>query len=84
MDRAIFDLNLGVEATSLYILACAIIDQGETATLERIRLQWNASEQDLFHAIEVLIDRGVLAAESPVHERESLHINPKEKWRPLT
>jgi hypothetical protein len=81
MDQAIFDMNLGVEATSLYILTCAIIDQGEIATLERIRFQWNASQDELLNAMEELILHGVLSAEVPVQESEPIYINPKEKWR---
>jgi hypothetical protein len=81
MDRAIFDMNLGVEATSLYILACAIIDQGEIATLERIRGQWNASEDDLLNGLKTLIRHNVISAESSVQENGALHINPKGKWR---
>ena len=80
MDRAIFDMKLGVEATSLYILICALSDQGEAPTLDRIRLQWNGSTEELLHAAEELVRHGIADGSVPVHENEPLHINPKEKW----
>ena len=44
MDRAIFELNAGVEATSLYILICALMDEGKAVTLENVRRQWTGSD----------------------------------------
>ncbi len=43
MDRAIFNLEASVEATSLYILLCALLDQGEPLTLDRAHraMEWN-------------------------------------------
>jgi len=80
MDRAIFDMNLGVEATSLYILICALCDQGEIPTLARIRVQWNGSAEGLLDAAEELVRHGVADGSLPVRENEPLHINPKGKW----
>lgn len=80
MDRAIFDMNLGVEATSLYILICALNDQGEVPTLDRIRVQWNGSSEGLLHAAEELVQHGIANGSLPVKENEPLHVNPKGKW----
>ena len=80
MDRAIFELNLGVEPTSLYILTCAIIDQSESPTLNRIQAQWNGTREGLRLAAEELIQHGVVNGTLPLEEDEPLHINPKEKW----
>ena len=32
MDRAIFDLDASVEATSLYIILCSLMDAGQALT----------------------------------------------------
>lgn len=80
MDRAIFDLNLNVEATSLYILTCALLDQGESPTLERIRLQWNGDEQDLSIAVQELLKHNVVTASQPIRQDEPLKVNPRSQW----
>jgi len=80
MDRAIFDMNLGLEATSLYILICALCDQGETPTMDRIRVQWNGSIEKLLEAAEELVHHGIADGSLPIRENEPLHINPREKW----
>lgn len=80
MDRAIFDLNLNVEATSLYILTCALLDQGEAPTLERIRLQWNGNEQDLSTAVHELLEHNVVTASQPIRQDEPLKVNPSNQW----
>lgn len=80
MDRAIFNMNLNVEATSLYILICALTDQGEMPTLDRIRAQWNGSEEGLFKAVEELIRHGIVNGALPPQDEEPLQPKPKEKW----
>jgi len=80
MDRAIFDLNLNVEATSLYILTCALLDQGESPTLNRIRLQWNGNEQDLLTAVQELLKHHVVTASQPIQQDEPLKVNNRSQW----
>jgi hypothetical protein len=80
MDRAIFDLRASVEATSLYILLCALADQGDSLSLDRASIQWNGSREDLFRAAEELIQRGVLAASQPLTLDQPLELNPSENW----
>jgi hypothetical protein len=76
MDRAIFDLNASVGATSLYILICALLDQGEQGiTLDRVSLQWNGSREELHVAAEELVRRGVLSGGDG-----HFHVNSKGKW----
>ena len=76
MDRAIFDLNTSVGATSLYILVCALLDQGEQGiTLDRVSVQWNGSREELHAAAEELVRRGVLTGGDG-----HFHVNSKEKW----
>ena len=76
MDRAIFDLNASVGAASLYILVCALLDQGEQGiTLDRVSVQWNGSREELHAAAEELVRRGVLTGGDG-----HFHVNSKEKW----
>lgn len=80
MDRAIFDLHLDVDSTSLYILACALQDQGVTPTLESMTRQWNGAQENLQKAAEDLIRRGILAVEPPLTADKPLRINPRQEW----
>ena len=81
MDRAIFDLDTSVGATSLYILICALLDQGEqNITLERAMVQWNGTMGELRAATEELIRRGVLNSEGSGADHEPLQVNPRDKW----
>ena len=80
MDRAIFDLHASVEATSLYILICALLDQQESPTLTRARVQWNGGGDKLVTAAKELMRRGVLEEMNPFSEDKPLRVNPKDKW----
>jgi hypothetical protein len=79
MDRAIFELNAGVEATSLYILICALMDEGKAVTLENVRRQWTGSDESLSAGLEELIRRGVLAP-TPSDEQTPIKVQPTESW----
>lgn len=80
MDRAIFNLNASVEATSLYILLCAVEDQGAPLTLKEARTKWNGTAESLMAAAEELIRRGVMEAAAHLTDEAPLLINSKEKW----
>jgi hypothetical protein len=80
MDRAIFDLKASVEATSLYILLCALLDQGEVPTLNRATAQWNGSRASLIAAADELILRCVLRGDQSSNGDQPLELNPREKW----
>lgn len=81
MDRAIFDLNASVEATSLYILLCALMDLGEPPTLALAETKWNAPKESLLAAADELIGRGVVNAIPPIRPETHLHMNPRNEWR---
>ncbi len=80
MDRAIFELNTSVEATSLYILLCALMDMGRPPTLEEALPRWSGTEETLTSAAEELIRRCVLCASLPVPREMHLHPNTRDKW----
>ena len=77
MDRSIFNLEASVEATSLYILLCALADEKEPLTLERASLQWNGTGKDLLEAAAELLQRGVLTGESTPHRRPASAPEPE-------
>ena len=81
MDRAIFNLGASVEATSLYILLCALLDQGESLTLDRAGIQWNGTREELIKAAEELAERGVLATSKPVAHDQAIQLNSPSKWQ---
>jgi hypothetical protein len=81
MDRAIFNLGTSVEATSLYILLCALLDQGELLTLGRAAVQWNGTGEELKKAAEELAERGVLATSKPLTQDQPLQLNSPGEWQ---
>ncbi len=81
MDRAIFNLNAGVEATSLYILLCALSDERAPVTLKAAKERWNSEENALYNGARELMERGVLRSSQPLDEDTLLHINTRESWK---
>jgi hypothetical protein len=84
MDRKIFDMQLSVEATSLYILACAVVEQGEQPTLERLRAQWNGTPAQLRTAARELIARAIANLDGPFEHGHPLHLNDRNNWLPVS
>lgn len=80
MDRAIFDLKASVEATSLYILLCALMDVGQAPTLENALQKWTGTEQSMHTAVRELIERCVLSGVLPIPKDKHLHPNTRDKW----
>ena len=80
MDRAIFDLNVSVEATSLYILLCALMDGGQAPTLENARLKWTGTGESLLAAAQELVRRCVITGNVPTSKDVHLHPNARDKW----
>ncbi len=80
MDRAIFDLEISVEATSLYILLCALMDDGVGPTLENAALRWTGTEETLAQAARELIERCVITGAVPVLANMHLHPNSRDRW----
>jgi hypothetical protein len=80
MDRAIFDLNVSVEAASLYILLCALMDGGLAPTLENAFQRWGGDEESLLVAAQELIERCVLACPFPIPKEMHLHPSTRDRW----
>jgi hypothetical protein len=84
MDQEIFKLGLSVEATSLYILLCSVMDQGLEPTLENLRPRWAGGEEKLQKAVDELLRAGVIQGPAPRTEQDHLHPNPRDRWTVLS
>jgi hypothetical protein len=80
MDRLIFELNASVDATSLYILLCALAEGGDSPTLNDAKQRWNGTPEGLTRAAEELMKRGVLEQMHPLDPDQPIKINPAGKW----
>ncbi len=80
MDRDIFNLKASTEATSLYILICALKDLGQLPTLPEIRAKWTGNEESLRNALKELMLRGVLDASHSLSEDEPFAIRSRADW----
>ena len=81
MDRAVFHLKAGVPATSLYILICSLLDEGEAPTPERAKRMWNGTEEDLIEAIHELTERGILEPAPSWANGKPERLYLERKWR---
>ena len=80
MDRAIFDLKISVEATSLYILLCALMDAGQAPTMENALLKWTGTEESLTTAALELMGRCIIRGAVPIPRDMHLHPNTSDRW----
>ena len=80
MDRAIFELKASMEATSFYILLCALMDAGQAPTLENALPKWTGTEESMLTAAEELIKRCVLRVSTPIPQDMHLHPTTRDKW----
>jgi hypothetical protein len=81
MDRAIFDFQLSMEATSAYIVVCSLLDDGLFPTISLVRARWNGSEPSLQKALQELMECNVVDPDATVFDGEPLAIRSREKWR---
>lgn len=83
MDRAVFDLKVSVHAVSLYILICALLDEGREPTVDAVRSQWSASEEALRAAAAELAARKVVSMETEGDFAGSFSVLPSSQWIPI-
>ncbi|NTW35129.1 MAG: hypothetical protein HGB17_03180 [Syntrophobacteraceae bacterium] len=80
MDRDIFNLKASTDATSLYILICALKDLGQSPTLPEIRAKWTGNEESLRNAVKELMRRGVLDATHSMGQDEPFAVQARAEW----
>ncbi len=60
MDQKIFSMDLPVEAVSLYLLCCGLVDAGATVSTKHLLSTWNGTPEELEQSLKTLEDRGIL------------------------
>ncbi|MCB2189516.1 MAG: hypothetical protein KQJ78_24115 [Deltaproteobacteria bacterium] len=61
MDRRIFEMEMSVEATSLYLLLASLNESGGELGVETVSPIWNSTPDNLTAAVKELKERGVLS-----------------------
>ncbi len=77
MDQRIFELELSVEATSLYLLMVPLSDSGAVLDRPTMLRFWNSAPQELDRALAELEGRGVISGD----QRGRWHIRPAGSWQ---
>jgi hypothetical protein len=81
MDTQIFNLKLSMFATSLYILICALVNDGVMATEEAISARWNDTDETLKSAMAELQLWRVVEKKAGPEELTAFSPNPASVWR---
>ncbi|MEJ2641461.1 MAG: hypothetical protein P8010_17985 [Desulfosarcinaceae bacterium] len=80
-EQRIFDLGLGVEAVSLYLLCCGLADAGQPLSLETIAPIWNLERAALVANLDLLIRRGILEADGQIEDAQTrFRLRPANRW----
>ncbi len=80
MDPMVFELNPGVHATSLYLIICSYMDEGQKPTINHVLNAWNGTEQNLIDAVGELADLRILKPMEPLQYNRELLLNQREDW----
>jgi hypothetical protein len=82
MRQRIFSMGLTVEAVSVYLLCCAIVDAGGTITRTALQDKWNGRSDALDRELGLLEDRQILGRESSGGQAVAAYRLTDEKhWR---
>jgi hypothetical protein len=80
-EQRIFNLGLGVETISLYLLCCGLADAGQPLSLATITPAWNLDRSALITNLDVLIRHGILAADGVPDDAATLfRLRPANRW----
>jgi hypothetical protein len=81
MDRRIFDLDLGVEAVSLYILITSVLGDHVAPTGDIIASKWTSTPEILDRSLDELIDRQVIVKRIGPTDEPCYYPQPASLWR---
>ena len=73
MSQKIFQLNLPVETTSIYLLCCGLTDNQKPISIKNIQDIWNGSYQALVTGLENLEKRNILVKIISDQERNTIY-----------
>lgn len=80
-EQQIFNMGLGVEAVSLYLLCCGLADIGQPLCLDTITPAWNLDRTALMASLAVLVRRCILAADGEPDEAATrFQLRPASRW----
>jgi hypothetical protein len=80
-EQRIFNLGLGVEAVSLYLLCCGLADAGQPLCLATITPIWNLDRTVLITNLDILIRHGILTADGDPDEAATrFQLWPANRW----
>ena len=80
-EQQIFNLGLGVEAVSLYLLCCGLADVGQPLCLDTITPAWNLDRTALIASLDVLVRHGILGADGETDEAATrFQLRPAIRW----
>ena len=81
-EQQIFSLGLDVEAVSLYLLCCGLVDAGQPLNQETLLPAWNLDRPALVANLEVLVGRGILTADGKVADSATrFNLQSSARWR---
>ena len=82
MNQRIFEMGLGTEPVSLYLLCCHLQDTGAIISKENMAGLWNGTESALMDAIDDLLEKQVLASILSSGEEIAVYrITDPEDWK---
>jgi hypothetical protein len=80
-EQQIFNLGLGVETVSLYLLCCGLADAGQPLCLDTITPAWNLDRTALIKSLDVLVRHGILAADgAPDDAATRFQLRAANRW----
>ncbi|MFO7497507.1 MAG: hypothetical protein R6X05_17925 [Desulfobacterales bacterium] len=77
MNQKIFALGLPVETVSLYLLCCALADQGTVISEANLQKVWTDSPQRLTRSLAELTARKIIEALAA----DAFRVNPPDRWQ---
>ncbi len=82
MDQAIFSMKVSVEATSLYLLICSLLDDDVSPTLGNLESRWTGDGETLQRALHELARRRIVHRERISENEALLELLPTDAWIP--
>jgi hypothetical protein len=80
-EQEIFNLGLEVEAVSLYLLCCGLVDADRPLNLDSITPAWNLDHPALVSNLGVLVRHGILAADGDLSNAATrFQLKPSTQW----
>ena len=81
MNKKIFTMRLSIDATSLYILCCSLIDSDSVISTKNILELWNSTPAALKQSLEDLKQKNILREIlSDGEDKKIYKLENQKKW----